>query len=67
MTGYVTLVYSAAYAANLYSSLSIIGDQPDENTNEFSIEELNVWNVEKMRKYLEDRVMLSPVILASAT
>ena len=32
-----------------------MGDQPDENTKEFSKEELNVWNVEKLRKYLKDR------------
>ena len=31
-----------------------MGDQPDENTKEFSKEELNVWNVEKLRKYLKD-------------
>ena len=24
-------------------------DQPDENTKEFSMEELNVWNVKKLR------------------
>ena len=30
-------------------------DQPDENTKEFSMEELNVWNVEKLRKYLKNR------------
>ena len=30
-------------------------DQPDENTKEFSMEELNVWNVEKQRKYLKNR------------
>ena len=30
-------------------------DQPDENTKEFSMEELNVWNVEKLRKYLKYR------------
>ena len=28
-------------------------DQPDENTKEFSMEELNVWNVEKLRKYFK--------------
>ena len=28
-------------------------DQPDENTKEFRMEELNVWNVEKLRKYLK--------------
>lgn len=32
-----------------------MADQPDENTNEFRKEELNVWNVEKLRKYLKDR------------
>ena len=30
-------------------------DQPDENTKGFSMEELNVWNVEKLRKYLKNR------------
>ena len=30
-------------------------DQQDENTKEFSMEELNVWNVEKLRKYLKNR------------
>ena len=30
-------------------------DQPDENTKEVSMEELNVWNVEKLRKYLKYR------------
>ena len=55
MTGYVTSVYSDAYAINLYSSFSIMGDQPDEKTKEFSKEELNVWNVEKLRKYLKYR------------
>ena len=30
-------------------------DQSDENTKEFSMEELNVWNVEKQRKYLKNR------------
>ena len=34
--------------------LSIKGDQPDENTKEFSKEELNVSYVEKLRKYLQD-------------
>ena len=53
--GYVTSVHSAPYAVNSYSSLNIMGDQPDENTKEFSKEELNVWNVEKLRKYLKDR------------
>ena len=47
--------FSAAYAVNLYSSLNIMGDQPDENTKEFSKEEFNVWNVKKLRKYLKDR------------
>ena len=42
VTGYVTSVYSAAYAINLHSPLSIMGDQPDENTKEFSKEELSV-------------------------
>ena len=32
-------------------------DQPDENTQEFSMEELNVWNVEKLRKYLKYRAI----------
>ena len=32
-----------------------MGDQPDENTKEFSKEELNVWNAEKLQKYLKDR------------
>ena len=39
----------------IFCKLSIMGDQPDENTKEFSKEELNVWNVEKLRKYLKDR------------
>ena len=50
ITGYVT-----AYAVNSYSSLSIMGDQPDQNKKEFSREELNMSNVEKLRKYLKDR------------
>ena len=29
-------------------------DQLDENTTEFSMEELNVWNVENLRKYLRN-------------
>ena len=33
----------------------VMDDQPDENTKEFSMEELNVWNVEKLRKYLKYR------------
>ena len=33
----------------------VMDDQPDENTKEFSMEELNVWNVEKLRKYLKCR------------
>ena len=33
----------------------VMDDQPDENTKEFSLEELNVWNVEKLRKYLKYR------------
>ena len=41
VTGYATLVYSDAYAINLYSSLSIMGDQPDEKTKEFNKEELS--------------------------
>ena len=52
--GYVTSAYTTAYAVNLYSSLSIIGDQPDKNTKEFSKEELNVWNIEKFWKYFKD-------------
>ena len=32
-----------------------MGDQAEEKTKEFSKEELNVWNVEKLRKYLKDR------------
>ena len=32
-----------------------MADQPDENTKDFSMEELNVWNVEKLRKYLRNR------------
>ena len=32
-----------------------MGDQADENMKEFSKEELNVWNVEKLRKNLKDR------------
>jgi len=32
-----------------------MGDRPDENTKEFSMEELNVLNVEKLRKYLKNR------------
>lgn len=48
MTGYVSSVHSVAYAVNLYSSLNIMGDQPDENTKDFSKEELNVWNAEKL-------------------
>ena len=52
-----------------HSSLSIMGDQLDESMEEFSKEELNVWNVEKLRKYLKDRgiVITGAVILASAT
>ena len=33
----------------------VMADQPDENTKDFSMEELNVWNVEKLRKYLRNR------------
>ena len=33
----------------------VMADQPDENTKELSMEELNVWNVEKLRKYLRNR------------
>ena len=32
-----------------------MGDQAEEKMKEFSKEELNVWNVEKFRKYLKDR------------
>ena len=42
VTGYATSVYSDAYAINLYSSLSIMGDQTDEKTKEFNKDELNV-------------------------
>ena len=31
-----------------------MADQQDENTKEFSREELNVWNVEKLRTYLKN-------------
>ena len=40
--------------------------QSDKNTKEFSKEELNVWNAEKFRKYLIDRGIVVPVILAGA-
>ena len=33
-------------------------DQPDENTKEFNKEELTVWKVEKLRKYLKDRAIV---------
>ena len=33
----------------------IMADRSDENKKEFSIEELNAWNVEKLRKYLKNR------------
>ena len=33
----------------------VMADQPDENPKEFSMEELHVWNVEKLRKYLRNR------------
>ena len=56
VTGHATSVYSAAYAINLYSSLSVMGHQPDENSKQFSKEELNVWNVEKLRKYLKAKI-----------
>ena len=32
-----------------------MADRSNENKKEFSIEELNVWNVEKLRKYLKNR------------
>ena len=32
-----------------------MGDQPDEKTKEFSKEELNVWSIEELRKYLNYR------------
>ena len=32
-----------------------MADQQDENTKDFSREELNVWNVEKLRTYLKNR------------
>ena len=32
-----------------------MADRSDENKKEFSIEELNAWNVEKLRKYLKNR------------
>ena len=32
-----------------------MADQHDENTKEFSREELNVWNIEKLRTYLKIR------------
>ena len=32
-----------------------MADQSDENKKEFSIEELNAWNVDKLRKYLKNR------------
>ena len=38
----MSLQFTAMYMLNLYSSLSIMGDQPDEKTKEFSKEELNV-------------------------
>ena len=33
----------------------VMADQPDENTKEFSMEELEGRNVEKLRKYLRNR------------
>ena len=32
-----------------------MADRSDQNKKEFSIEELNAWNVEKLRKYLKNR------------
>ena len=32
-----------------------MADRSDESKKEFSIEELNAWNVEKLQKYLKNR------------
>ena len=32
----------------------VMADQPNKNTKEFSMEEVNVWNVEKLQKYLRN-------------
>lgn len=32
-----------------------MADQSDENKKEFSIEELNAWNIKKLQKYLKSR------------
>ena len=40
-----------------------MADQHDENTKEFSREELNVWNIEKLRTYLKIR----GIVIASDT
>ena len=55
MTGYITSAYSDAYATNLYSSLKYYGRSTGREHKEFSKEELNVWNSEKLRKYLKER------------
>ena len=46
------MTFYLGYAVNLYSSLSIMGDQPARTRT--SLEELNVWKVEKLQKYLKD-------------
>ena len=45
-----------------------MADRSDESKKEFSIEELNTWNVEKLRKYLKNRgVVITSRILVNAT
>ena len=36
-----------------------MADRSDENKKEFSIEELNAWNVEKLQKYLKNRGVIT--------
>ena len=50
-----TLVVSLSLRCCLMIHRLFMGDRPDENTKEFSMEELNVLNVEKLRKYLKNR------------
>ena len=52
----VTLVFFFFYLRAFCSFICLImADRSDEGKKEFSIEELNTWNVEKLRKYLKNR------------
>ena len=37
-----------SFEAVLFIHRLVMADQPDENSKEFSMEELNVWKVEKL-------------------